>query len=123
MTFGEKLKQSRKNTGLTQAQLGESLNLAGSTISLYESDKRSPDNETLCKIAKILHITTDYLLYDNADSKKIETLPNDLNKFLCQAEVMFDGDIYKLTSDDREKIRAALKLAFYDAKKRNKRKN
>ncbi len=123
MTFGEKLKQSRKSAGLTQAQLGKNLNLAGSTISLYESDKRSPDNETLCKIAKILNITTDYLLYDNNGSKKTETLPNYLNKFLCQAEVMFDGDIYKLTSDDREKIRAALKLAFYDAKKRNKRKS
>ncbi len=35
---------------------------------------------------------------------------------------MFDGDTYKLNDDDRAKIRAALELALWDAKERNKRK-
>ena len=113
MTFGEKLKQSRKNAELTQDQLGEKLDLVGATISLYESDKRSPDNRILCKIAKILNVTTDYLLYDNNVKRK----SNNLNKFLCQTEVKFDGEVYKLDYDDREKLHTALKLAFYDAPK------
>ncbi|WP_196595910.1 helix-turn-helix domain-containing protein [Pectinatus frisingensis] len=122
MSFGEKLKQCRKDAGLTQAQLGRELNLAESTISLYESNKRSPDNVTLSKIAKLLNVSTDYLLSNSEVDKTIKNKPKDLVKFLDQAEVMFDGDTYKLNADDREKIRAALKLAFYDAKKRNKRK-
>nr|WP_269141110.1 helix-turn-helix transcriptional regulator [Pectinatus frisingensis] len=122
VSFGEKLKQCRKDAGLTQAQLGRELNLAESTISLYESNKRSPDNVTLSKIAKLLNVSTDYLLSNSEVDKTIKNKPKDLVKFLDQAEVMFDGDTYKLNADDREKIRAALKLAFYDAKKRNKRK-
>lgn len=45
-----------------------------------------------------------------------------LHKFLNEAEVLFDGNTYKLTAADREQIQEALELAFWDAKKRNKRK-
>ena len=62
-------------------------------------------------------IGTDYVPPDTSPKQ-----PKDLVKFLNQAEVMFDGDTYKLNDDDRKKIRAALELAFWDAKERNKRK-
>lgn len=45
-----------------------------------------------------------------------------LHKFLNEAEVLFDGNTYKLTADDRKQIEEALEMAFWDAKERNKRK-
>lgn len=45
-----------------------------------------------------------------------------LHKFLNEAEVLFDGNTYKLTDKDREQIQEALEMAFWDAKQRNKRK-
>ena len=62
MSFGEKLKALRKKIGKTQAQLGDQFGLAESTISLYESNKRSPDKDTVRKIAAFFGVTTDYLL-------------------------------------------------------------
>ncbi len=44
-----------------------------------------------------------------------------LQKFLNEAEVLFDGNTYKLTADDRKQIESALETAFWDAKERNRR--
>ncbi|WP_302486711.1 XRE family transcriptional regulator [uncultured Megamonas sp.] len=45
-----------------------------------------------------------------------------LEKFLNEAEVLFDGNTYKLNVEERQQIQEALKMAFWDAKERNKRK-
>lgn len=60
--LGTNIKKLRTNSGLTQAQLGEKLGLAESTVSLYESGKREPDNKTLINIADFFGVTTDSLL-------------------------------------------------------------
>jgi transcriptional regulator with XRE-family HTH domain len=54
-------------------QLGEKLDLAESTISQYETEKRSPDNETLLKLAEYFGVSVGYILGNNNDS-----LPPDL---------------------------------------------
>ena len=58
----EKLKELRKQNNITMKELGSKLNLAESTISLYETGKREPDFQTLIKIADIFNVTIDYLL-------------------------------------------------------------
>lgn len=60
--LGEKIKELRKEKGLTLKALGELLNLGESTMSMYESGKRSPDYDTLKKLSDIFECTTDYLL-------------------------------------------------------------
>ncbi len=62
MQLGERLRALRQEKSLTQSQLGSHFNLAESTISLYESGKRSPDYEMLKKFALFFNVTTDYLL-------------------------------------------------------------
>ncbi len=61
MTFGSRLKSLRQEKGLTQAQFGEYFNLAESTISLYETEKRTPHHETLKRFALFLNVSLDYL--------------------------------------------------------------
>jgi repressor LexA len=62
MTLGNRLQNLRREKGLTQAHLGAYFNLAESTISLYESGKRSPDYDTLKRLASFFSVSLDYLL-------------------------------------------------------------
>lgn len=56
------LRLLRKEQGLSLKQLGEIIGVAESTISLYETGKRQPDQTTLLKIADYFDVSTDYLL-------------------------------------------------------------
>ena len=60
--FGEKVKKLRHEKDLTQQQLAELLGVAVSAISSYESGNRYPSYEVLISLARIFHVTTDYLL-------------------------------------------------------------
>lgn len=58
----ENLRYIRKQKGLSMKALGDIIGVAESTISLYETGKRQPDNDTLIKLANTLNVSTDYLL-------------------------------------------------------------
>lgn len=62
MNFGDKLKSLRKGQNMTQQQLAGRLGVAKSIVSYYESGDRFPSYDVLIKIARIFHVTTDYLL-------------------------------------------------------------
>ena len=60
--FGAKLKKLRTEDGLTQQQLGDLLGVSKSVVSYYEVNERVPSPDTLVKISKVFHVSTDYLL-------------------------------------------------------------
>ena len=62
MDFGRKLKTLRKQAGLTQQQLATQLGITKSVVSFYELQTRSPSPDVLAKLAKIFHVSVDYLL-------------------------------------------------------------
>ena len=55
---------ARKNKGITQIELAEMLHVSNGTVGNWESGKRTPDIESVAKIASILDVTTDFLLID-----------------------------------------------------------
>lgn len=57
-----RIKELRKSKGITARELADYVNVAESTMSLYENGKREPDFDTLLKIAKYLNTSVDYLL-------------------------------------------------------------
>lgn len=61
-SFGNRLKTLRENHNLSQKEFANILNIANSTLSQYESDKRVPSDEVKLQIAKYFNVTTDYLL-------------------------------------------------------------
>ena len=61
-SFGEKLRELRKQKGLTQAQLASLIGVKNSVISFYELSERVPSPEVLIKLSSALHVSTDYLL-------------------------------------------------------------
>lgn len=62
MTLGEKLAVHRKVSGLTQQQLGESLNVSAQAVSKWENDLAEPDLTTCRKLAALYNISLDELL-------------------------------------------------------------
>jgi len=66
MTLGEKIKEARKQCGLSQDQLAEKMNVSRSAIAKWETDKGIPDVNNLRVLSSLLNIGMEYLL----DEKK-----------------------------------------------------
>ena len=62
MTLADKLKEARKNAGLTQVELAEKLCVSRQAITKWESGKGIPDVENLKMISKVLNVSIDFLL-------------------------------------------------------------
>lgn len=62
MEFHEKLQELRKNKGLTQEELAESLYISRTAVSKWESGRGMPSIESLKAISKFFAVTLDELL-------------------------------------------------------------
>lgn len=60
--LGEQLKKLRKAKNIKQRQLAEYLNVSTGAVGLWELDYRSPDNDTLVKLAEYFDVSIEYLL-------------------------------------------------------------
>ena len=67
MTFGEKLKESRKIKNLTQKQLADKIGAKHNSVSDWENDKNKPDPDTIELLCGVLGISPNYLLNSNSD--------------------------------------------------------
>ena len=71
VNMGDKLHTLRIEKNLTQKQVADRIGLAISAVSSYESGSRYPTYDTLIKLARIFHVSTDYLL-GIADKRNID---------------------------------------------------
>ena len=73
MSVGERIQEMRKSKNLTQKELAIMSGTSEITIRQYEIGKREPRIEQLCRIAKVLNVSTDYLL-GLSDTKSTDVL-------------------------------------------------
>lgn len=128
--MGNRIRELRKQCGITMKQLGNVIDLAESTISQYENGKRQPDNETLLRLSEYFNVTVGYLLgVEGAketppalNEKDKRDIAKDLEQLMAHldsaGDLMFDGD--PMSDEARESIRAAMKLGLEAAKLKNK---
>lgn len=69
--FSQKLKELRKQHGLTQAQLAKELGIGVSTIGMYESNIRKPSYMVLKKISTYFNVSIDYLINETKKENSI----------------------------------------------------
>ena len=62
MNFPTRLRQVRLERKLTQEQLGKKISVTKVSVSCYEKGTRTPDVETLQRLADALEVSTDFLL-------------------------------------------------------------
>lgn len=71
MSFGNKIKELRKQAGLSQQELAQKLGVTQKSICNYENDTRFPKGQNVIKgLADIFGVTVDYLL-ENTDNKDV----------------------------------------------------
>ncbi|EJV93624.1 MULTISPECIES: helix-turn-helix domain-containing protein [Bacillus] len=77
-TFGNILRELRKEKKITQKDLAHMLKLSESTIGMYERNERQPDYDTLNRIANYFKVTTDFLL--GRTTSYPEPMPADIDE-------------------------------------------
>ena len=77
MEIGQKLKDARVASGLTQEGAAEKINVSRQTISNWENEKTYPDIISVIKLSDIYSISLDDLL--KGDKKMMEHLEEDTN--------------------------------------------
>ena len=77
MEIGQKLKDARVHSGLTQEVVAEKINVSLQTISNWENEKSYPDIISVIELSNLYCISLDDLL--KGDSKMIEHLEESTN--------------------------------------------
>ena len=81
MQLSEKLTYLRKQKGLTQSNLAETLNVSRQAISRWEVGTAVPSTDNLKVLSTLYGVPIDYLLNDNTDDMRksvvTQTLPKD----------------------------------------------
>jgi Predicted transcriptional regulators len=73
-----RLRNLRNQSGLTQQEIADKLEISRANYSHIENGRNEPDNTTLVKIAKFFNVTTDYLLGSSDDPAKSKNDEPDL---------------------------------------------
>ena len=127
--FSARLKNLRTAKNITQKDLALLIGLDRTSVTKWETKGVVPDPQTLSKLASFFAVTTDYLLGVSDDPRphNPSTGKSASARETRQLEQLLemDGLTFKgapLSDDDRNKIKAALEIAFWDAKEKNKKK-
>ena len=127
--FSARLKNLRTAKNITQKDLALLIGLDRTSVTKWETKGVVPDPQTLSKLASFFAVTTDYLLGVSDDPRPTNpsTGKSASARETRQLEQLLemDGLTFKgapLSEDDRNKIKAALEIAFWDAKEKNRRK-
>ena len=110
LTFGEVLKELREFQGYTQKEVSKQLNITSQAYSNYENNKRTPDVETMQKIARFYGKTIDELL-SYRYTKQIEDSRNyAANRSLYRA-VSDSGIVIPMTGKQAKMVTDILSLS------------
>lgn len=85
MTFAEKLRKARKESGMSQELLAEKLGVSRQAVTKWETDKGIPDIENMIVISNLFGISLDELLSNEKHS-------TDRRRFLYESKTEYDID-------------------------------
>ena len=129
--IGQRIKELRIESHLTQKELSDYLGLTPKMISFYELGQRVPPSDIILKLAEKFHVTTDYLLgVQPPHNDGLPPLtPKDERQIARDLENMVDAlnGAAAMSDDpedeeDREMLRAALLHAMTLSKRMAKKK-
>ena len=137
MNISERIKFYRKEHGLTQKDLGNRINKSAQVISNWERGYTiSINQDDILNLSNVFGVPIEKLVDKNTPifesrsnelstvsptGKKIDARTRrQLEKVLEDDDLTYNGVV--LNAEDKEKVRKALELAFWDIKEMNKRK-
>ena len=98
MGFAQRLKQARKNKGLSQTELANLAGIHYTQVGRYENKGAQPSAEVLSKLANALGVSSDYLTNGTSEELAENTLGDKelLNQFKA---------IEKMNDDDKNVVK------------------
>lgn len=107
MEFSERLKDLRKQAGLTQVNVAERLGVSQPAYASWERGIKKPTQDNLVKIAQILNVSVDYLVGNSQDTS--DELDN--------IELLFRMNSKGLTEEEKEVFKKEL-IEFMEERKK-----
>ena len=107
MEFSERLKDLRKQAGLTQVGVAEKLGISQPAYASWERGVKKPTQDHLVKIAQTLNVSVDYLV-GNSEEKADE---------LDNIELLFRMNSKGLTEEEKEVFKKEL-IEFMEERKK-----
>ncbi|OFO02195.1 transcriptional regulator [Streptococcus sp. HMSC078H03] len=107
MEFSERLKDLRKQAGLTQVDVAEKLGISQPAYASWERGVKKPTQDNLVKIAQILNVSVDYLVGNSEE--RIDELDN--------IELLFRMNSKGLTEEEKEIFKKEL-IEFMEERKK-----
>ena len=95
MTMGERIKQLRKEKGMTQTDLALTLNVTKGTVSTWETNSRVPGFETMNALSDLFQKSIDYIMGRSDDATPTTQNEDDLED-LALSQVEADLTEYAL---------------------------
>lgn len=127
MTFGEKVRELRNMKDLSQADLGKAVGVTLRTVRNWEVEGRYPkDRDIYTKLAEVLGCNINYLMTEDAEfMTEAEEVygyrgRKSAEKLLAEINGLFAGGT--LAEEDMAEFTMAVQEAFFEAKKKNKKK-
>lgn len=102
--IGYRISELRKQAGMSQFQLAKVLDIATSTLGMYETGKREPSLKVMNRIANYFNVTTDYLL-GRPEKKDDNTKTADID----DDDVIFTYEGRQIPKEDLELIRRIMR--------------
>lgn len=109
--IGYRISELRKQAGMSQFQLAKVLDIATSTLGMYETGKREPSLKVMNRIANYFNVTTDYLL-GRPEKKDDDTKTADID----DDNVIFTYEGRQIPKEDLELIRRIMRGTRNDIK-------
>lgn len=148
--FAQRLKELRKEKGLTQVQVAQRFNISNGAVAMWETGKREPDFATMNRLADFFNVSVDYLIgntnepwfyldndrilqeinsYEDGSTRESYLTARDKHDIARDLERIMEaldtvGDLQfdgdPMSDEARESIKAAMKLGLEAAKVKNK---
>ena len=116
VTMGERIKQLRKENGMTQTALAEALGVTKGTVSTWETNSRTPSFETLNTMSDIFKRSFDYIMGKSDDaSPRMQGEEEMENLALSQVEddlTEYALKYARLDSYGREAVEAIIRAEY-----------
>ena len=116
MGFPDRLKQLRKEKGLSQIMLAKELGVSGGTVAMWETGKRKPQFEMFDKLCTFFDRSMDYILGASDDDRSFTLINEEVQQLGgWQVEEQYEDMLRKYTLLDdygKDAVDAVLRKEF-----------
>lgn len=97
--IGNRIKKLRKYRNLTQQQLAAQVNVSSQVVSNWEREYSNPDHDDISRLAKVLEVSADYILFGEQLSETTDQTKKQPSDF----ERLFLAELRELNEEGKQK--------------------